>query len=242
MKQAVLITGASGAIGRAIARKLARAGYSLYLHYHQNEDSITELIAEFEREGYSGEYIPIKADLRKQNEALRLSQSVFQLHGIIHNCGISVNKLLTLMTDEEIQELLALHVTSPIMITKYLIPKLIKQKQGNIIFISSIWGQTGASCETVYSAAKGAQIAFVKALAKELAPSKIRVNCVAPGFIQSPINQNLAEEEIDELIAEIPLGRAGTPEDVAAAVHFLLSDAASYITGQVLGINGGWYI
>ena len=241
MKKYVLITGASGAIGQDIASRLAKAGFSLYLHYHQNEKAIFRLLESFNEKGYGGEYIPIQADLRRPEGAQRLCKEIFQIHGIVHNSGISYKKLLTMMTEEEIDELIAIHVTSPILITKTLIPKLVRQKEGSIIFISSIWGQTGASCETVYSAAKGAQIAFAKALAKELAPNNIRVNCLAPGLISTPMNEDLTDEEMAELITDIPLGRAGNPKDVSAAVQFLLSEDASYITGQVLGINGGWY-
>ncbi len=242
MKEAILITGASGDIGQAIAKTLARAGYSLYLHYHKNKETIAGLIEEFETKNLGGEYIPIQADLRKKEDVMRLCQEIYQIDGIIHNSGVSVTKLLTQMIDEEIEELMAVHVTSPMLITKTLLPKIIRQKRGNIIFISSIWGQTGASCETVYSAAKGAQIAFAKALSKELAPSRIRVNCVAPGSIRTKMLNHLDENELEEIITDIPLGRLGTPEDVAQAVQFLLSENASYITGQVLGVNGGWYM
>ena len=146
------------------------------------------------------------------------------------------------MLTEEINDLINLHLTSPILLTKNLLPKMIKNKYGQIVFVSSIWGVTGASCETVYSAVKGGQISFAKALSKEVAPSNIRVNIVAPGAIQTKMNDFLQAEEQETLRHEIPLERLGTPEEVANAVNFLLSDESSYITGQVLNVNGGWYI
>ena len=118
---------------------------------------------------------------------------------------------------------------------------MLKKKNGNIIVITSIWGQTGAACEVAYSAAKGAQISFVKALSKELAPSGIRVNGVAPGAIKTPMMNDFTVEEIEVVREEIPMKRLGTPENVADAVSYLMSDQSSYITGQIIPVNGGWY-
>jgi 3-oxoacyl-[acyl-carrier protein] reductase len=127
------------------------------------------------------------------------------------------------------------------MITKELLPKLIKKRSGNVILISSVWGQTGAACEVVYSAAKGAQISFVKALSKEVALNGVRVNAIAPGAVETPMMSQFSEEDKQLLQYEIPMGRLGVPEEVANGVKFLLSADSSYITGQVLSINGGWY-
>lgn len=238
----VLITGSSGEIGQEIAKSLAKQGYSLYLHYHQGKQAILELMSQLTALNPSIELFPIQADLTTHLGCQRLCQGIFQLDGIVHNSGTSLRKLLQETYDEEVEKLLFLHLTAPILITKSLLPKLIQKKSGSIIFISSIWGVTGASYETVYSAAKGGQIAFAKALSKEVAPSGIRVNVVAPGIIQTKMNQFLNHEEIHDISAEIPLGVLGKPIDVANAVKFLLSDEASYITGQVINVNGGWYI
>ncbi|WP_338368208.1 SDR family oxidoreductase, partial [Enterococcus faecium] len=138
--------------------------------------------------------------------------------------------------------LIQVHVTSPILLTKLLLPKLISKKAGSIVAITSIWGQTGAANEVVYSTVKGAQISFVKALSKELAPSGIRVNGVAPGAIETPMLSSFSPDELDAVKSEIPISRLGTPEDIAHGVEFLLSEKADYITGQILSINGGWHI
>ncbi|KHF29587.1 3-oxoacyl-[acyl-carrier-protein] reductase FabG [Anoxybacillus sp. BCO1] len=160
---------------------------------------------------------------------------------LIHNSGMSAYGLMTDMTNEQVEQMVQLHVTSPFLLTKRLLPSMIQQRRGQIVVISSIWGLTGASCEVLYSMVKGAQNTFVKALAKEVAPSGIRVNAIAPGAIDTPMLHEFTEEEIQALIDDIPLGRVGKPEDVAKAVSFLISDHASYITGQILSVNGGWY-
>jgi 3-oxoacyl-[acyl-carrier protein] reductase len=241
-KKFILITGASGGIGQAIAIKLAENGYSLYLHYNQNQEVIHQLLLKLVSIHPDGEFIPIGADLLTEEGCQKLCQEIYQIEGIIHNGGIAISKVLTLMLTEEINELIQLHLTAPIFISKLLLPKLIQQKSGKIVFVSSIWGVTGASCETVYSAVKGGQISFAKALSKEVAPSNIRVNIVAPGAIQTKMIANLDDEDIEFLRDEIPLARIGKPSEVANAVNFLLSDESSYITGQVLNVSGGWYI
>lgn len=240
-KEFVLITGASGGIGKEICHALAKKGYHLYLHYNENKEAIIRLMEDLSDINRKGEFIPIQADLRTEEGTEKLCREVFQVDGIIHNSGNSVRKLLTNMQPEEINDLISLHLRAPIFITKSLLPKMIYRKKGSIIFISSIWGQTGASCETVYSAVKGGQISFAKALSKEIAPSNIRVNVVAPGAIQTRMISDLDGDELEHLKHEIPLGKFGLPEDIAKTVQFLLSEDASYITGQVIGVNGGWY-
>jgi 3-oxoacyl-[acyl-carrier protein] reductase len=145
------------------------------------------------------------------------------------------------MKNEEIQQMVQLQITSPYMISKELIPSMVSRKKGNIVVISSIWGEIGASCEVLYSMVKGGQNTFVKALAKELAPSGIRVNAIAPGAVATDMLQSFSEEDLADLEEEIPLGRIGKPEEIADAVLFLSSNHASYITGQVLSVNGGWH-
>ncbi|MCU9612039.1 SDR family oxidoreductase [Caldibacillus lycopersici] len=242
MKKFVLITGASGGIGGGIARHLALNGYSLYLHYYSNREAIEKLLEELTSVSNDNEYIPIQADLRTEEGITKLCQEIYQVDGIIHNSGTTVNNVLTNMQMTDIHNLISLHLTAPIVITKTLLPKLIQRKTGSIIFISSIWGQTGASCETVYSGVKGGQISFAKALSKEVALSNIRVNVVSPGAIKTNMMREYTEEELADIINEIPLGRLGTPKDIAEAVLYLLSEKSSYITGHVLSVNGGWYM
>lgn len=239
MKKYVLITGASGGIGRAISLQLAKEGYSLYLHYHNNQDSIMALLDELSQ--YGGEYIPIRADLSSSNGYQELVANIFSLDAIIHNSGMSHYGLLVDLEQKDAEELITTHVTSPLLLTKELLPKLLQKKCGNVIVISSIWGQTGAACEVAYSMVKGAQISFVKALSKEVALNGIRVNGVAPGAIKTPMMTSFTEEDIAVLNEEIPMGRLGQPENVADVVSFLLSEKAAYITGQILSVNGGWY-
>ena len=159
---------------------------------------------------------------------------------LVLNSGMSFYGLVTDMSDDDIDQMVNLHITSPFRLTQKLIPTMIRKRAGNIIVISSIWGIAGASCEVLYSMVKGGQNSFVKALAKELAPSQIRVNAIAPGAIETRMISNFSTEELTELEEEIPLGRLGQPDEIANTVSFLASKQASYITGQVISVNGGW--
>lgn len=233
-----LITGASGGIGRAIAYKLAEAGYGLYLHYNRNEQEIHNLKKNIQN-------VPvyaIRSDLAT-NESVPalLSEIKHDIDTVIHNCATSFFGLMTDMDDEEVFKMIQLQITSPFLITKYLLPNMVRSKSGNIIVISSIWGFTGASCEVLYSTVKGGLNTFVKALAKEVAPSGIKVNGVAPGAIDTQMLSHLSEDEIHDLEQEIPMGRLGQPSEVADLVEFLLSERSTYINGQIISINGAWY-
>jgi 3-oxoacyl-[acyl-carrier protein] reductase len=239
MKQFVLITGASGGIGQAIALQLAKEGYNLYLHYNKNEKTLMGLLEQLQM--YQGEYIPVQGDLSESNDYRKITSNIFALDAIVHCGGQSHYGLLTDIDEVEVEAMLKVHVTAPLVLTKLLLPKFMNKRKGNIIVISSIWGQTGGAYEVAYSTVKGAQISFVKALSKEVALNGIRVNAIAPGAINTLMNSHLSEEDISLINEEIPMGRLGRPEEVANGVSFLLSEKASYITGQVLAINGGWY-
>lgn len=239
MSKFALITGASGGIGQAISLKLAEEGYSLYLHYNKNQQAINLLLDRLQP--YGGEYMPIQADLSTKAGYKKVVQNIFSIDAIVHNSGSAQYGLLTELTEAETDKLMNLHVTSPLLLTKELLPKLLAKNSGNIVVVSSIWGQTGAACEVAYSTAKGAQIAFVKALSKEVALNGVRVNAVAPGAVQTAMLNDFTEEELEAVKSEIPMGRLALPEDVANSISFLLTEKASYITGQVLAVNGGWY-
>jgi len=240
MNKYVLITGASGGIGRAIALKLAEEGYSLYLHYHQNEGAIQELLTQLKK--FPGEYIPIQANLADPDGYKRVAANIFGIDAIVHNSGSSHYGLLVDLAENDLDYLMTLHLRAPMLLTKELLPKMLAKRQGNIIVISSIWGQTGAACEVAYSTVKGGQLAFIKALSKEVALNGIRANAIAPGAIYTEMLSQFNDEELEMLKADIPVGKLGTPENISDAVAFLLSDKAVYITGQTLSINGGWYI
>ncbi|MDX8365133.1 elongation factor P 5-aminopentanone reductase [Cytobacillus sp. IB215665] len=235
-----LITGASGGIGMEIAKKLAEEGYSLYVHYHQRKLEIDKLINGIEQLGVHA--IGIQADLSLSTGPNQLLEQIkHDIEIVIHNSGNSYFGLITDMDERDISAMVQLHVTSPFTITKALLPTMISNKRGNIVFITSIWGITGASCEVLYSMVKGGQNTFVKALAKEVAPSGIRVNGIAPGAINTAMLDIFSNEEIEGIEEEIPLGRVGTPQEIADTALFLISKKASYITGQILSVNGGWH-
>ena len=246
----VLITGASGAIGSAIGRKFFLSGFNVALHYHKNYDNANNLKKELntfaidnglknKAEIFSAN-VGDSADVSKMFSEIR--NSLGDVDVLVNNAGGGTQILFSDITDELWRETFALNVDGCFYCCKEALPHMIHEKQGKIINISSIWGVTGASCEVHYSAAKAAIIGLTKALAKELGPSGINVNCVAPGVIDTPMNAHLSEEAMNELKEETPLCRIGTPEDVANAVYFLASDDASFITGQVLGANGGFVI
>lgn len=239
MKKYVLITGASGGIGQAVALKLAAQGYHLYLHFHQNESLIKNLMKRLS--DYNGEYMAIHADLSNAEGYKKISSQIFSLDAIVHCSGNSQYGMFVDLSQAELERLMYIHVMNPMMLTKELLPKLTEKRSGSIIVITSIWGQTGASCEVAYSAAKGAQISFVKALSKETALNGVRVNAIAPGAVKTPMLSHFSSEEMKALKNEIPMGRVGLPDEIADGVSFLISEESSYITGQVLAINGGWY-
>jgi len=240
MGQWILVTGASGGIGQAIAKQLAEEGYSLYLHFHQNQPAMDKLLAALS--GYGGEYVPIQADLKQPDAYKKMVGNIFTIDGIVHASGISTYGLFTDLQDKEMMDLWSVHVQSMMCITRELLPKMLSKQSGNIIVITSIWGQVGAAMEVAYSTVKGAQISFVKALSKELAYNGIRVNAVAPGAIETNMLQSFSPEEMQMIEEEIPMGRVGRPKEVAESISFLLSEKSSYMTGQVLSLNGGWHM
>ncbi|OLN22735.1 3-oxoacyl-ACP reductase [Domibacillus antri] len=239
MRKKAFITGASGGIGSAIALNLANNGWDLFLHYNQQEESAHRLAAQVRNTGR--EAVLLKADLTKADDIEALSKSAYEAAAVIFAAGMSQYGMLQDVTDAEMDALWHVHMKAPMMVSRAMIPSLIKQDNASITFISSIWGETGASCEAVYSAVKGAQIAFAKALSKELGPSGVRVNTIAPGAVQTAMNNGFSAEEQEEIAADIPLGRFAQPNEIADAAAFLVSPAASYITGHTLSVNGGWY-
>ncbi len=241
-KKFALVMGASGEIGLAISTTLAEAGWSLYLHYANNEERITELIFTLQETYPEQEFIPVQADLLDPDSIERMATSLYSVHSIVFAQGHSLYKSLEETTAEDIRKLFLVHVEHPMLLIAKLAPKLRKQPHSSIIFVGSIWGETGASYEVAYSAAKGAQHAFVKAYAKETAMQKTTVNVVAPGFIDTKMNAHIDEESRELILEEIPAGEFGSPQDVANMITFLVSDKASYITGQIIRVNGGWYI
>ena len=238
-KRFALITGASGGIGREIALKLAEENYSLYLHYNSNEEAIHDLIEQLRP--FQVELIPIQADLSTGDGYKKLVENIFALHAIVLNSGNSYYGLISDMTEQIVNEMIQLHVTSPFQLTRELLPKLMYQEKAAIVAVTSIWGQTGASCEVLYSMVKGGQNAFIKALSKEVSLNGLRVNAVAPGAISTSMLESFSAEDLEIIKGDIPMGRMGSAKEVAEAVSYLLSDKASYITGQILGVNGGWY-
>lgn len=238
MEKYALIIGASGGIGSAAVRKLAEEGYSFVLHYNKGIEKIKRLQQELPQKDVT----LIEADLTKEDGVKALvKQLSVPIDLIVYTSGNSYVGLMTDMKDEEAQEMIQLHVTSPFQLVKELLPAMIQRKHGNIVMISSIWGATGASCEVLYSMVKGAQNTFVKALAKEVAPSGIRVNAVAPGAVSSKMMDEFTEEDKVLICEDIPMGRLGTCEEIADAIAFLASDRSTYITGQILSVNGGWH-
>lgn len=241
----ILITGAAGGIGESIAKTFAESGYNIALHYSKSEERAFALKAELEKE-YGIKAVPIKADLRKAEEIEALSKNAMSEFGtidvLINNAGIAHQELFQLCSDEKVKEIFDINIMSMMKLTKEILPSMIKNHSGRIINISSMWGICGASCEVHYSASKAAVIGFTKALSKEVGPSGITANCVAPGFIDTKMNSHLDESAVNEIIENTPMMRAGTGEDVAHLCEFLSSDKAGFITGQVISVDGGFAV
>ena len=241
----VLITGASGGIGAAIAEAFARAGHGLVLHYHKGEDR-AHALADRLHSDYGVPTLPCQADLSDTDAVNAMFARAAEEYGfidtLVNNAGIAQQKLFTDLSDADWDRMINVNLGGTFRICRAALPEMIRQKRGTIINISSMWGQVGASCEVAYSAAKAGVIGLTKALAKEVAPSGITVNCIAPGAIRTPMLDCFTEEDLAALAEETPVGRIGTPEDVATACVFLASEGARFITGQVLGVNGGFVI
>lgn len=239
LRMKILITGASGEIGAAIAHKVAGPDQTLLLHYHHGVEQILQVKDVCEQAG--SEVYCLQADLAQEDGAqVLLSQIVGTVDILIYAAGHSLQGLITEVTDDQLSSIMHVHLLNPIKMARALLPNMIQKKSGKIIVISSIWGVTGASYEVAYSAAKAGLNGFVKSLAKEIAPSGIQVNAVAPGAIQTKMLNAYSDDEIQALEADIPAGRLGKPEDVASTVSFLIGDGASYINGQIIEVNGAW--
>ena len=244
MKKTVFITGASRGIGRAAALCFAKNDYKVAICYNKNEAAANEVLAEINALG--GSAAVFKADVSDMAEICNATQNARKAFGtidvLINNAGIAQQKVFSDITEEDWDDMFDINVKGMFNTCKCVLDDMIDKKQGKIINISSIWGIAGASCEVHYSAAKAAVIGFTKALAKELAPSGICVNCVAPGVIKTDMLSSFDESTLSSLAEETPLGRLGTPEDIAETLLFLASDKADFITGQVISPNGGFVI
>jgi len=244
-EKTALITGASRGIGRATAVEFARRGYRLALNYWKSEEQAQRLAEELRRD-YGSPVLLCRADVAEDAAVGEMTQAVRGAFGrvdvLVCNAGIAAQRLFTDIPPAEWDRMMAVHVGGAYHCIRHLLPDMIRAKAGKILLVSSMWGQVGASCEVHYSTAKAALIGLTKALAKEVGPSHIQVNCVAPGVIETDMNAGLDAAARRELAEETPLGRLGTPEEVAAAIAFLASPEADFITGQVLGVNGGFVL
>lgn len=239
-----LITGASGGIGAATARAFAQAGYGVAIHAHRNVDKLHALAQELS--ALSVPVLEVCADLSDPVQAKTMVDNVLekfcQLDILVCCSGLSHVGLVTDIDPQQWKTLFGVNVDGMHYCCQAVLPHMVHRKEGCILTVSSMWGQVGASCEVAYSATKGAVIAYTKALAQEVGPSNIRVNCIAPGVIATEMNAHLSPEDLDALADETPLGRIGTPEECAACALFLASEGASFVTGQVLAPNGGLVI
>ncbi|MBM6885729.1 elongation factor P 5-aminopentanone reductase [Pseudoflavonifractor phocaeensis] len=235
-QRVVLITGGSRGIGAAAARRFAAGGDKVVINYCRSRERAEALAAEID--GWA-----VEADVSDPEQVRNMVDNVLdkfcQLDILICNAGIAQQKLFGDLTDQDWRRMFAVNVDGMFYTIRAALPHFIHRKQGRILTLSSMWGQVGGSCEVAYSAAKAAVIGMTKALAKELGPSGITVNCVAPGVIDTEMNANLGPEDLAALAEETPMGVIGRPEDVAEALWYLASPGAKFVTGQVLAPNGG---
>ncbi|MBO5505329.1 MAG: SDR family oxidoreductase [Clostridia bacterium] len=234
LKKTALITGATGGIGREITLALWKNGYEVIINYNKNEKMAKELA------GITGGKA-VKADVSELSEVERMFAEAGDVDVLVNNAGIALPQMpFDSVSPDEARKVFDINFFGVFNCCKAVAPIFIHKKQGKIINISSVWGNVGASCEAVYSASKSAITGFTKSLAKELGPSGITVNQISPGFIKTKMNEHLAQDAVEEIENEIPLGRIGTPEDVAKAVLFLADN--DYITGTDIVIDGVWTI
>lgn len=241
MKSTVLITGASRGIGASMARQFAENGYNVIINYCNSSDEATKLEKELIYKGFSAK--SIKADVKNYDEVIKMVKEAVNVFGtidvLVNNAGISQQKLFTDISDEDFDNMADINLKGVFNCTKAVLRDMINKKYGKIINISSMWGVVGASCEVHYSAVKAGVIGITKALAKEVGPSGINVNCIAPGFINTQMNSNLDQYVIDSIKEETPLRMIGECKDISNLALFLASDKARFITGQTITVDGG---
>lgn len=243
--RSIIVTGGSRGIGSEISSTLAKAGYAVVINYNSSAENALALCEEIQKQG--GTAIAIQGDISKTADVTKIFEQAYKSFGtpyaLINNAGIALqNSLIQDVSDEELEAVISTNLLGAIKCSREATRYMVSEHCGKIINISSIWGQVGASCEVVYSASKAGIIGLTKALAKELAPSGITVNCIAPGVINTDMLSCYTQEDIEALCEETPLGRIGSPKDIANAVEFLISDKASFITAQIIGVNGGFGI
>ena len=242
MEKVAIVTGASRGIGREIAKQLAKSNIKVIANYNHSEKEAIELKEELKKENIIIDIV--KSDIANREEAKKLIQfTLNKYHKIdilINNAGVSEYKLFTDETDEDWNKVINTNLYSAFVMSQEVVPNMVQNKEGCIINISSIWGIVGASLEVLYSISKAGINGMTKALAKELGPSNIRVNAIAPGIIDTKMNHKFLQEELEQIKEEIPLERIGQVEDIAKCVKWLIED--DYTTGQIISINGGWVI
>lgn len=240
----VVITGASKGIGAATAILFARKGYNVVINYNNSYEAAKLLTRSLSSQGYS--VIDVKANVANHLETdLLIKEAAYKFGSVdvlINNAGVSHIGLITDTDHIDSDRIFDINLKGVYNCCKSVTPIMVSQKSGKIINIASMWGEVGASCEVAYSAAKAGVIGLTKALAKELAPSNINVNAISPGLIETGMNSNISVEDLTSFVEDIPLGRMGSADEIAAAAYFLASEDADYITGQILGVNGGFVI
>ena len=240
MNKTVLITGGTRGIGKAMVYAFSNNGYNVLLNFNRSYDIADKIALELPN------IKPYGANVADQQSIINMVEYANREFGkidvVINNAGISCTGLFQDLSLEEWNNLISVNLTGTYNVCKAVLPQMIARQSGKIINISSIWGITGASCEVAYSASKAGIIGLTKALAKEVGPSNINVNCIAPGIVMTDMTSNYTMEELSKITDEIPLGRIGSTDDIAKLALFLASDDANYITGQVISPNGGWII
>ena len=241
MRRVALITGGSRGIGAACVRLFAERGYAVVFLYRSSGDAAGALVEELRGKGHDAACW--RCDVSDGEQVKSTIAEILRLYHrvdvLVNNAGVAHIGLMTDMAEADWNRVFDTNIGGVFHVTQAVLPGMISRRQGSVVNVSSMWGEAGASCEVAYSAAKAAVIGFTKALAREVGPSGVRVNCVSPGLIATDMNAELDEDALRALADETPLGRVGTPEEVAQAALWLAEDGAAFVTGQVLGVSGG---